>query len=142
MSQTTSTEDSGEDFFRRFPESLEGTWSTFGDGYQMEHSRAATFCRDGTGLFEIWGVFEENEQPSSATPFRWTAKDGFVVEVTPCDAKFESAGWGSFTAQFYLSSDDYGNKFVALCDDTMHQQGDPFWWFDDPAKHPMRLMRV
>jgi hypothetical protein len=127
-------------FRERFPQSLVGLWSTFGDDYQMIFGHTVRFDADGKGIFYMWDV--DDEVGERETRFRWTANDQFEVEVLPIDSDsptYES-DWGRFVADFYLSENAYGIKSVALRDG--RQGTEPFWWFLMPDRHPMTFSEL
>jgi hypothetical protein len=109
----------------------------------MEFGHTATFHRDGTGIFDIWSIFEEGE-PEHSSPFVWNVKEGFEVEVRPAPsvAPVYTSDCGSFIVEFYMTEDAYGNKSIAIRDAHATQGKEPFWWFMDPEKHPMRLLEA
>jgi hypothetical protein len=140
MSQDLPSEQTVREFRERFPSSLVGMWSTFGDDYQMEFGHSVTFRDDGTGVSYLWDALVDEEME---TPFQWKVRQGFEVEVAPCDpAKGFESDWGTFVVDFYLGTDAYGTRYVAIRDGGGAQNREPFWWFRDPNTHPLRLQTV
>lgn len=140
MERKEPTEATLQQLRDQFPVSLIGSWSTFGDGYQMDYGQTATFHADGSGMFEMWDT-SDDEEPVRQLPFRWEAKGEFEVEVKPMSEKSCPDDWGSFLVEFFLSEDAYGTKSVAIRDARASNGQEAFWWFLKPDEHPMRLLK-
>jgi hypothetical protein len=56
----------------------------------------------------------------------------------PIGSTWHASDWGRFVVEYYFSPDEHGNQHLSIRDARQADGVDPFWWFADSHKHPMR----